>query len=52
MELKGQEHEEDEIGEAAESMLTNSQHLAELIKRANCRTCEDVGDAVNEEVKK
>ena len=52
VELKGHEHEEDEIGEAAESILTNSEHIAEIIKKANCRTCEDVSEAVNEEVKK
>lgn len=52
VDLKSQGHKGDEIGEVAESILTNSQHLAEIIEKANCRTCEDVDEAVGEKMKK
>ena len=40
------------IVEDAESVVTNSESLAKAIVRANCNTCKEVEDAVNEEVKK
>ena len=40
------------IGKDAGSEVTNSEPLARATERANCRTCEEVQDAVNEEVMK
>lgn len=41
-----------EIGEEAESVVTNSESLAKAIEKANCETCKEVDDAVSEEVRR
>ena len=41
-----------EIGEYAESVVTNSASPAKAIEMANCETCQEVDDAVSEEVKR
>ena len=38
-------------GESGESLITNSQRLASLVSEAECRTCEEVEAAVEEDVK-
>ena len=52
VELKYQKRSSDPIGAIADSFLTNSYHLAEIIEKSNCRTCEDVEEAVDAEMKK
>ena len=46
-ELKG-----DRIGVAADSVVTNSAHLADVMKKSNCKTCGDVEDAIDREMKR
>ena len=41
-----------EIGEEAESVVTNSESLAKAIENANCETCKEVDAAVSEEVRR
>ena len=52
VELKNLEYKGDAIGAPAESILTNSHRLAEIIEKSNCRTCADVEEAVDAEMKK
>ena len=40
-----------EIGEEAESIITNSKHLASVIEKAACRSCEEVERAIAKEIK-
>ena len=39
------------MGESGESLITNPQRLASLVSEAECRTYEEVGAAVGDEVK-
>ena len=39
-----------QIGTAADSVVTNSAHLADVIKKSNCKTCGDVEDAIDKEM--
>ena len=50
--LKGGKHKTTEIGEDAESVVTNSELLARAIEKANCETCSDVNITVGEEATK
>ena len=37
------------IGVAADSVMTNSAHLADVIRLTNCKTCKDVEEIVDKE---
>ena len=49
--LGGDEGGSPSLGEEAESIVTNSPHLASVIKQAACKSCKDVEDTLEEEVK-
>lgn len=40
-----------EIGEGAESIITNSKHVASVIERAACRSCSDVEKTTEKEIR-
>ena len=40
-----------EIGEEAESIITNSKHLASVIEKAACSSCEEVERAIAKQIK-
>ena len=50
--MKAGDRKMTEIGEYAESVVTNSASLAKAIEIANCETCQEVDDAVSEEAKR
>ena len=52
VDLNTKEIEADRIGVPADSAVTNSAHLADVIKKSSCKTCGDMEDAIDRGMKR